>query len=109
MPTKDNEFDSLFENDTLDDKSKDLEDLFNLNKQQESHEIVKEEKPVATAAPIKPSVIKKKRTSEDFEPDMDALVIGAQSPFIAEGLKYLTVRDFSSTTYDIYAEAIKGV
>jgi hypothetical protein len=109
MPTKDNEFDSLFEDDKLDDKSKDLEDLFNLNKEHESHEIIKEEIPKATTAPVKPAVIKKKRSSEDFEPDMDALFIGAQSPFIAEGLKYLTVKDFSSATYDIYAEAIKGV
>jgi hypothetical protein len=35
----------------------------------------------------------KKRTSDDFEPDMDALLLTAQSPMIIEGMKYLTLRD----------------
>ncbi len=114
MPTKDNEFDSLFNDDTLDDKSKDLEDLFKINKQQETSESVKEsireKQPRTPVAPAMPApAAKKKRSSEDFEPDMDALVIGAQSPFIAEGLRYLTLKDFSSNTHEIYAEAVKGV
>ena len=108
MPKDDHEFSSLFEDDTLDDKSKDLEELFNINDQQ-GFEKIKEEKPAAPAAPLQPSAARKKRTSEDFAPDMDALFIAAQSPFITEGLKCLTLKDFSADTYGIYTEAVKGI
>ena len=107
--TKDNhEFASLFVDDVLDDKSRELEELFNINDRQGS-ENIKEERPAAPATPEQPAVAGKKRTSEDFEPDMDALFIAAQSPFITEGLKYLSVKDFSADTYGIYTEAVKGV
>jgi hypothetical protein len=51
----------------------------------------------------------KKRSSEDFAPDMDALLLTAQSPMIIEGMKYLTLKDFSSKRHHIFLEAIKGV
>ncbi|MBN2079138.1 MAG: hypothetical protein JW838_09235 [Spirochaetes bacterium] len=51
----------------------------------------------------------KKRTSEDFAPDMDALLVTAQSPLIVEGLKCLSEHDFTAPTLQIYAEALKGV
>jgi hypothetical protein len=50
----------------------------------------------------------KKRTSEDFQPDMDALIITAQSPLIIEGMKCLTIKDFTANTLQIYSEAMKG-
>ncbi|MBN1534649.1 MAG: hypothetical protein JXA20_18400 [Spirochaetes bacterium] len=52
---------------------------------------------------------KKRRTSEDFAPDMDALLVTAQSPMIIEGMKYLTLQDYSVKRLSVYAEAIKGV
>ncbi len=51
----------------------------------------------------------KRRSSEDFQPDMDALVITAQSSLIIEGLKCLTMKDFTANTPQVYAEAMKGV
>ncbi|TFH40802.1 MAG: hypothetical protein E4G96_06825 [Chrysiogenales bacterium] len=51
----------------------------------------------------------RKRTSEDFEPDMDALLITAQSPLIIEGMKCLTMHDFTANTLQIFAESLKGV
>ncbi|HOO72077.1 MAG TPA: hypothetical protein PK926_09975 [Spirochaetota bacterium] len=51
----------------------------------------------------------KKRSSEDFSPDMDALLLTAQSPMIVEGMKYLTLKDFSSKRHHIFLEAVKGV
>ncbi len=51
----------------------------------------------------------KRRSSQDFEPDMDALLITAQSPMILEGIKRLSARDFSTTTHQVYSEAIKGI
>jgi hypothetical protein len=52
---------------------------------------------------------KKRRSSEDFAPDMDALLVTAQSPMIIEGMKYLTLQDYSVKRLNVYAEAIKGV
>ncbi|HOW82491.1 MAG TPA: hypothetical protein PK573_08025 [Spirochaetota bacterium] len=51
----------------------------------------------------------KKRTSGDFAPDMDALLLTAQSPMIIEGMKYMSLRDFSSKRHHIFLEAVKGV
>ena len=53
--------------------------------------------------------VHKKRSSEDFSPDMDALLLTAQSPMIVEGMKYLTLKDFSSKRHHIFLEAVKGV
>lgn len=50
-----------------------------------------------------------KRSSRDFQPDMDALLITAQSSMIIEGMKKYTERDFSSGNLPIYLEALNGV
>lgn len=108
------EFDSLFEDKPVDDKpSKEVDELFTF----EAH--LPPEKP-KTAPPVRkqkapaPSPSRapqaqKKRTSEDFQPDMDALVITAQSPLILEGVKCLSMKDFGVNTLQIYTEAMKGV
>ena len=56
----------------------------------------------------KPAV-SRRRSSQDFERDMDTLLITAQSSMIIEGLRYLTGRDYSSHTMPIYLEAMRGV
>ncbi len=53
--------------------------------------------------------IAKKRSFKDFQPDMDALLITAQSPMIIEGMKKYTDKDFSSATLPVYQESLKGV
>jgi hypothetical protein len=64
------------------------------------------DKTVKTREEIPPE---KRRSSQDFEPDMDALLITAQSPLILEGMKHLSSRDFSSGTLQVYSEAVKGI
>lgn len=51
----------------------------------------------------------RKRTFKDFQPDMDALLITAQSSMIIEGMRKYTERDFSSGNLSIYLEALNGV
>lgn len=53
--------------------------------------------------------VERQRCSNDFKPDMDALLITAQSSMIIEGTKRLSETDYSSKTMQVYAEAIKGV
>ncbi len=60
---------------------------------------------VKTASPSQA----KKRTAQDFEPDMDALFLTAQSAMIIDGMKYFTNKDFSPDTLSTYIEALKGV
>lgn len=50
-----------------------------------------------------------KRSSKDFNPDMDALLISAQSPMITEALELFLNKDFSSNTIEIYKEALRGI
>ena len=106
MSKEKNEFDSLFEDDTVDDKSKEIKKLFTFDDQVQNRT---DEGPSRPPPPAQPDPYKKKRSSEDFEPDMDALLITAQSPLITEGLRYLTIKDFSANTLQIYSEAVKGV
>lgn len=51
----------------------------------------------------------KKRTAQDFEPDMDALLMTAQSSMIIEGMRYFTNKNFTADAHSIYLEALKGV
>ncbi|OHD64811.1 MAG: hypothetical protein A2176_10865 [Spirochaetes bacterium RBG_13_51_14] len=117
MPT--DEFDSLFDEEPVDDKKrKEVDDLFTFDDQPEPFDAppaapppsappsVRKERP---AAPVHKSPQHKKRTSEDFQPDMDALVITAQSPLIIEGMKCLSEKDFAANTVQIYTESLKGV
>ena len=51
----------------------------------------------------------RKRSSKDFELDMDAILITAQSSMIMEGIQCYSEKDFSSTSLPIYSEALKGI
>lgn len=53
--------------------------------------------------------ISQKRTSADFEPDMELILITAQSSMIIEGMKLISQHDFKSKNTSIFSEAIKGV
>jgi len=50
-----------------------------------------------------------KRTSADFEPDMQLILITAQSSMIIEGMKLISQHDFKSKNTAIFSEAIRGV
>lgn len=50
-----------------------------------------------------------KRSSADFEPDMDLLLITAQTPMIIEAMKLISQHDFRSKNTVIFSEAIKGI
>jgi len=50
-----------------------------------------------------------KRTSADFEPDMELILITAQSSMIIEGMKLISQHDFKSKNTSIFSEAIRGV
>ncbi len=56
-----------------------------------------------------PSAEPKKRSSKDFNPDMDALLLTAQSPMILEGMQQYTQGNFSSTNHSVYLEALNGI
>lgn len=53
--------------------------------------------------------ISQKRTSADFEPDMEQILVTAQSSMIIEGMKLISQHDFKSKNTGIFSEAIKGV
>ena len=50
-----------------------------------------------------------KRTSADFSPDMDALLLTAQSSMIIEAMKQISLHDFKSKNMSVFTEAIKGI
>ena len=110
------EFESLFDEEpSRTPKKKEPEDLFTFDEHAEAPPEVrkpKAEEPAHPAPPqrreSRPVPSAKKRSSEDFQPDMDALVITAQSPLIIEGMKCLTIKDFTANTLQIYSEAMKG-
>lgn len=51
----------------------------------------------------------RRRTSKDFELNMDAILLTAQSSMIIEGIKCYSEKDFSPQSLPIYLEALKGV
>jgi hypothetical protein len=51
----------------------------------------------------------KKRTSKDFNPDMDAIVLTAQSPMITESILHLSRGDYSQKALGIYKEGQIGI
>lgn len=62
-----------------------------------------------TEAPIEETpATQKKRSFLDFEPDMDAILLTAQSSMIIEGIKSYSKKQFSAKTMNIYVEALKG-
>ena len=50
-----------------------------------------------------------KRSSADFSPDMDALLLTAQSSMIVEAMKLISIHDFKSKNIPVFSEAIKGI
>jgi hypothetical protein len=112
------EFESLFEDTPVDNKkSKEVDELFTFDEHFPAEHIEPAPRARARKAPAKKEAApppkappqQKKRSSEDFQPDMDALVITAQSPLIIEGMKCLTMKDFAANTLQIYTESLKGV
>ncbi len=51
----------------------------------------------------------RRRSSKDFELNMDAILLTAQSAMIMEGIKAYSNKDFSPATLPIYNEALKGI
>ena len=51
----------------------------------------------------------RRRTSADFEPDMDILLLTAQSSMIIEGLKLILKHDFRSVNLTVFSEAVQGI
>ena len=102
-----NDFDFGPLDDNLPDFDLDDSELFSFDEPDtiESHEIPED----TLHDQAEPSSDIKRRTSQDFEPDMDALLLTAQSPMIIEGMKYLTLKDYSSKRHRIFLEAVKGV
>lgn len=110
------DFDSLFDEEPVDKKkSKEVDDLFTFDEPQPQKPAAgqpekRKAAPDENSGPKPPAPPQhRRRSSEDFQPDMDALVITAQSPLIIEGMKCLTMRDFTANTPQVYAEAMKGV
>lgn len=50
-----------------------------------------------------------RRTSADFSPDMDALLLTAQSSMIVEAMKLISLHEFKSKNMTTFSEAIKGI
>ena len=50
-----------------------------------------------------------KRTSADFSPDMEAILITAQSSMIIEAMKLISVNEFKADNSTIFSEAINGI
>lgn len=91
----DNIFEELFDETKIDEFTFD-----------EAHEPQDVPEAIPDESTVPPS---KKRSFKDFQPDMDALLITAQSPMIIEGMKKYTNKDFSASTLPVYLEALKGV
>lgn len=53
--------------------------------------------------------ISRKRSSADFSPDMDLILLTAQSSMILEGMNLIFKHDFKSSNLTTFSEAIKGV
>jgi hypothetical protein len=110
MPGSDNfDFDSLVEFDLSDSG----DDFFSLNENPQEKkpetsgdkniDAVEDKKVPEQESPVQ------KRSSADFSPDMDALLLTAQSSMIIEAMKSISQHDFKSKNLSIFSEAIKGV
>ena len=67
----------------------------------------KNEKPNKKAAEADNSSTK--RTSADFSPDMEAILLTAQSSMIIEAMKLISQNDFRAKNSTIFSEAINGI
>jgi hypothetical protein len=98
------DFDS-FEFDLFDESENSIsdKDLFTFNgSSQEADEDFKKTDIPAIAKTAK------RRTSADFSPDMDLLLLTAQSSMILEGMKLISKHDFKSSNLSTFNEAVKG-
>jgi len=95
-----------------DDKKKDaIDDFFLFDDAPEISEqqVTDEQEQSGTDNKIYSDSTSQKRTSADFEPDMEMILITAQSSMIIEGMKLISQHDFKSKNTSIFSEAIKGV
>ena len=106
---EDEEFGNIFEDDATpeiahEETPRETEDEFTFDEDFDSdlHEEPEVEK--KDEVPLQ-----KKRTFLDFEPDMDAILLTAQSSMIIEGIKYYSKKLFSAKTLNVYIESLKGV
>lgn len=129
MPDMDDDFSSLFDDDKKTGKEKKSDDIQSLDgdlssfigeHSPESNELLKEDISDEDTGPGEPAErmqipekkeisLARKRSSQDFEPDMDAILLTAQSSMIIEGMKSLLRKDYTLRTLNIYSEAIRGI
>lgn len=108
-PGTNNDFDleSAFDNDES------LETLF--GSEAKPSAAPHEPEPAPLADPFDPDVTSsepatdKKRSSKDFELDMEAILLTAQSSLIIEGIRYYGNKDFGPHTLPVYKEALGGI
>lgn len=106
MPDKKND-NNDFNLDSFLDEGNEFQDLF------DNQEDIKKSSQPLSAPDIcqkRPDYqVNKKRTISDFEPNMDALLMTAQSSMINEGINYFNKNNFTPKALPIYVEAMKGV
>lgn len=110
MPGPDNfDFDSLMDFDLSDSG----DDFFSLDEKTDKNKITKTEDKTGDKVQAENRTeeipASQKRTSADFSPDMDALLLTAQSSMIIEAMKLISQHDFKSKNVSTFSEAIKGV
>ena len=59
--------------------------------------------------PADEPAVEKRRSSKDFELNMDEILLTAQSAMIIEGIKHYSDKDFSPPTLPVYREALNGI
>ncbi len=94
-----------------DDKNNSVDDFFLFDDAPEinDQQVADEKTQAGSETEIFTENISQKRTSADFEPDMELILITAQSSMIIEGMKLISQHDFKSKNTSIFSEAIKGV
>lgn len=104
------DFDSVMDDDITDSG----DDFFLLDPEpEEKKEIDKADKFDVDFMPdddtVESDFSQQKRSSADFSPDMDALLLTAQSSMIIEAMRYISSYDFKSKNMSVFSEAIKGI
>jgi|GEM_PF-257572 len=124
--SNDTDFSSLFDDEPEDsspaqteaptnDFAEDVDDLFSFEEPEEtatppaSMDCNESPAPEPSRGAKEPSADISRRSSRDFEPDMDAVLITAQSSMIIEGMKSMTTGQYTSRDLPTYTEAIKGI
>lgn len=104
------DFDS-FEFDLLDDDEivSPENDILMMDEAESSDDSNKVKKTIPENNEDAPGTVSRKRSSADFSPDMDLLLLTAQSSMILEGMNLIFKHDFKSTNLLSFSEAVKGV